>query len=163
MTSTNADRLAAKAVQHHHIELREALAERVDALLHAVEHNDGQWEASRVAVLDFVDHELMPHAQAEEKIMYPAAATHTEGRSLVEAMIAEHALIRSLADKVRNSQSPVALAAEANALKVVFESHMAKEDERILPLLEHSEGVSLAELLAGMHELLGEVAPAPVA
>ena len=156
MTSTNADRLAVKAVQHHHTELREALAERVDNLLHDVEQDNGSWEASRVAVLDFVDHELMPHAQAEERTMYPAAAEHTEGRTLVESMIAEHALIRNLAEKVRRSQSPVALAAEANALKVVFESHMSKEDERILPLLEHADGVSVAALLEGMHELLGQ-------
>ena len=43
----------------------------------------------------------------------------------------------------------------AKALLVMFESHLSKENELILPLLASAVDVSVAELLGGMHELLG--------
>ena len=46
-------------------------------------------------------------------------------------------------------------AANAQALRSLFDSHLVKENEQILPLLAESSEVSLAEVLAGMHDLLG--------
>jgi len=54
-------------------------------------------------------------------------------------------------------------AAAARALQVVFESHLAKENDQSLPLLASSPDVSVAELLEGMHELLGGDSNADVA
>ena len=36
-----------------------------------------------------------------------------------------------------------------------FDSHLVKENEQILPLLAGSAEVSLADILGGIHELLG--------
>ena len=46
-------------------------------------------------------------------------------------------------------------AANAQALRSLFDSHLVKENEQILPLLAESSEVSLAGVLQGMHELLG--------
>ena len=46
-------------------------------------------------------------------------------------------------------------AANAQALRSLFDSHLVKENEQILPLLAESSDGSLAEVLDGMHDLLG--------
>jgi uncharacterized protein (DUF2249 family) len=100
-------------------------------------------------------HELVPHALAEEKAMYPAAQVMSEGRLLVEGMLAEHQVITGLVHDLESAVEPVRAAAAATALKVAFDSHLGKENEQILPLLASSSTVSLHEILGGMHELLG--------
>jgi Hemerythrin HHE cation binding domain len=74
---------------------------------------------------------------------------------LVEAMIVEHKYLVALVQAIKESSGPVRAAASAQALRTLFESHLVKENEQILPLLAESSGVSLAEILGGMHELLG--------
>ena len=92
---------------------------------------------------------------AEEKAMYPAA--HAMRRR--PAARRRHAR-RAPGDRrpgrgARGRGRAGAAAAAARALQVVFESHLAKENELVLPLLVGGPGVSVAGLLGGMHELLG--------
>lgn len=87
--------------------------------------------------------------------MYPPAHAMPEGRLLVTSMIDEHHVITGLVDAVARAEDPVRAAASATALRVMFDSHLAKENELVLPLLTASRDVSVAELLDGMHELLG--------
>ena len=49
-------------------------------------------------------------------------------------------------------------AAAGYAHEVMFAAHLTKENELILPLLAAAPDVALADLLAGMHELLGGAA-----
>ncbi|MGZ8750078.1 MAG: DUF2249 domain-containing protein, partial [Pseudonocardia sp.] len=111
--------------------------------------------AAREQVVAFCRSELLPHAAAEEAAMYPAAAATERARLLVDAMITEHAVIRGLADDVAALEEPVRAAAAAYALRVLFETHLAKENDLVLPVLAADPSVSVAALLAGMHELLG--------
>ena len=67
-------------------------------------------------MLAFCTRDLVPHAGAEEKALYPAAAY---------------------------------------ALRVVFDSHLAKENDLVLPVVAADPLTSLAGILHGMHELLG--------
>jgi uncharacterized protein (DUF2249 family) len=153
IASTEADSAAATAVEQHHAELAGALALRVEALLGA-----GDAASAVRASADLVEwcrRELVPHALAEEKGLYPAAQATTEGRLLVEGMLAEHGVITGLVDEVAGATTPIRAAASARALQVLFDSHLAKENDLILPLLAASPEVSLAALLEGMHELLG--------
>ena len=87
--------------------------------------------------------------------MYPLAHQDSRARLLVEAMLAEHELIVGLVERLRSAPGRLEAAGEARALSVTFESHLAKENDQILPLLAESPGVSLADALEGMHELLG--------
>ena len=51
---------------------------------------------------------------------------------------------------------PVRAAATGYALQVLFEAHLTKENDLVLPVVAADPAVSLAEILAGMHELLGQ-------
>ncbi|MCM4084674.1 DUF2249 domain-containing protein [Paractinoplanes hotanensis] len=47
------------------------------------------------------------------------------------------------------------VASTARALQAVFASHLAKENDLVLPLLVTADEVSLAALLDGMHDIIG--------
>ena len=74
--------------------------------------------------------------------MYPLAHQDSRARLLVEAMLAEHELIVGLVERLRSAPGRLEAAGEARALSVTFESHLAKENDQILPLLAESPGVS---------------------
>ncbi len=154
--SNEADARAAEAVEQHHAQMAGALAARVEALVSAAEA--GSHDAATSARRDLVDwceRELVPHALAEESAMYPAARVRTEGRLLVEGMLAEHEVITGLVRELAATEQSVRAAAAARALRVAFDSHLAKENDLVLPLLVAAPDVSVADLLSGMHELLG--------
>lgn len=156
IASSRRDAEAAEAVRRHHAQMAGALALRTDALLRAAALGRlPEAEDARGALVSWCTDELVPHAVAEEKAMYPAAQTMPEGRLLVAGMLGEHEVIIGLVREVAESDTPVGAAAAGRALAVVFESHLAKENDLVLPLLVANPEVSVAELLAGMHELLG--------
>lgn len=159
LATTPADARAVDAVQEHHAELLGALSTHVERLLTAVRrHDEAAWEAPRDALTHWCEHELVPHAVAEEAALYPAAAGLGPGRLLIAAMTAEHTTIRRLVSELAAADEPVGAAATGVALRVVFESHMTTENEQILPLLAGDPATSLADLLEGMHDALGEAA-----
>lgn len=159
VASSASDAAAVDAVVRHHAELAGALGARVDALLSAVGAVGGngmaQVNRSRELLVDFCADELLPHAAAEEATLYPATASDPRAGLLVEAMLAEHRVLQGLVEDVRATDSPVGVAATATALRVLFDVHLAKERDLILPLVAADPGVSLSAILAGMHQLLG--------
>ncbi|SES48750.1 Uncharacterized conserved protein, DUF2249 family [Pedococcus cremeus] len=153
IASTEQDAAAVEAVKSHHAEMAgtlQALARRV-----ASAADDETALAARDDLVRWAQRDLVPHALAEEKAMYPPAHRDDRARLLIDAMLAEHQLILSLVEGLRTAPSQVEAAAEARALAVTFESHLTKENEQVLPLLASSPEVSVAGALAGMHELLG--------
>ena len=156
VASTEADATAATAIEQHHAELSGALTARVEALVSAAGRGDGPAaSAARNALVEWSRTELVPHAQAEEEALYPAAQGLERGRLLVDGMLAEHKVIIGLVDQLQRTSDPARALAAAGALQAVFASHLQKENELILPLLTEAPGVSLAALLEGMHEQLG--------
>lgn len=152
---STADRRAAQAVVRHHSELAAALAGYVAHLLDAADGDRPMAQASHEALVTWLHGELLPHAHAEEAVLYPAAAAMPAGKLLVEGMIGEHRAIAALVAELEDATSPVAAAAAARALQAVFTIHLAKENDLVVPLLVAAEGVSVAGLLAGMHDLVG--------
>jgi uncharacterized protein (DUF2249 family)/iron-sulfur cluster repair protein YtfE (RIC family) len=153
IASTEQDAAAVEAVKSHHAEMAgtlTALARRV-----ATATDADAALAARDDLVRWAEHDLVPHALAEEKAMYPLAHRDDRARLLIDAMLAEHQLILGLVEGLGAAGSQVEAAAEARALAVTFESHLAKENEQVLPLLAAAPEVSLAGALAGMHELLG--------
>lgn len=156
IASTAADAAAATAVEQHHAQLAGSLALRVEGLVAAAsQHNDRAAARAQDQLVTWCRDELVPHAQAEEHAMYPLAQARPEGRLLVEGMLAEHVVILGLVDEIARANDPVRAAVAAGALQTLFESHLSKENELVLPLLLAAPGVSLADILEGMHELLG--------
>jgi uncharacterized protein (DUF2249 family)/iron-sulfur cluster repair protein YtfE (RIC family) len=156
VATTAADAQAAEAVKDHHAQLAGALAVQVESLVESVARGDvpGSGTAAR-ALVGWCEAELIPHALAEEQAMYPKAHEDPRARLLVDAMVAEHRVILRLVAAIRSATGPVRAAANAQALLTIFDSHLVKENEQILPLLAGSSEVSLADILGGMHELLG--------
>jgi uncharacterized protein (DUF2249 family)/iron-sulfur cluster repair protein YtfE (RIC family) len=156
VATSAADAQAVEAVKNHHAQLAGALAVQVESLVDAAARADlpGAGAAS-VALVQWCDAELIPHALAEEQAMYPKAHEDGRARLLVDAMLAEHRDLVGLVEAIRQATGPVRAAASAEALRSLFQSHLVKENEQILPLLAESSEVSLAVILDGMHELLG--------
>ncbi|GAA2108590.1 hypothetical protein GCM10009841_29180 [Microlunatus panaciterrae] len=156
IASTEADAHAVSAVEQHHAQLAAALAARVQSVLRAA--RNGAEAETRSAAQDLVAWcraELIPHAVAEETTLYAAAQRRAEGRLLVDGMLTEHAVIIGLVESIAAADDPVTSAADARALSVVFDNHLEKENTLVLPLLVSAADVSVADLLGGMHELLG--------
>lgn len=156
MATNEADATAVAAVEQHHAQLAAALAGRVEALIAAAARREDESAlAARNDLIRWCQNELVPHAVAEERAMYPAAHVKEAGRLLVEGMLGEHGVIIGLVEEIARHDDPVRAAGVATALRVMFESHLSKENELVLPLLSGAADVSVAELLGGMHELLG--------
>jgi uncharacterized protein (DUF2249 family) len=155
IASTEADARAAEAVEAHHAQMSGALALKVQAVAASV-RSGGDASAARDDLVAWARHELVPHALAEEKTLYAEAGRRPEARLLVEAMLAEHGVIVGLVDELAVAADPVAAALAGRALQAVFEVHLAKENEQVLPVLVAAADVSVADLLGGMHELLGD-------
>jgi uncharacterized protein (DUF2249 family)/iron-sulfur cluster repair protein YtfE (RIC family) len=156
IASNEADAEAVAAVEQHHAAMAGTLSALVERLVVAVSGEEPTAAGSaRHDLVRWCREDLMPHAAAEEKAMYPAAHATEAGRLLVDGMLEEHAVIAGLVDEVEQVPGLVRAAAAARALAVIFHSHLGKENELVLPLLAADPGVSVAELLGGMHELLG--------
>ncbi len=156
IASTEADARAASAVEQHHAQLAGTLALRAESVRTAAARGDEQ--GARQAAADLVawcEQELVPHAVAEESTLYAAARSRPEGRLLVDGMLTEHAVILDLVREVSAATTASTAAAGARALQVVFDNHLAKENTLVLPLLVADPDISVADLLEGMHQLIG--------
>lgn len=161
IASSEADARAAEAVEEHHAQMAGALALKVESLSAAARaRRQDDADEVRADLVLWCRAELVPHALAEEGTLYAAAAGRPEARLLVEAMLAEHRVIVGLVDDLSRAIDAVSAAEIARALRVLFETHLAKENDQILPLLVAAPDVSVATLLGGMHELLGGAAAA---
>ena len=139
VATSAADAQAVEAVKSHHAQLAGALAVQVEALVEATAQGDlSDADAASVALVHWCDAELIPHAFAEERAMYPQAHEDPRGKLLVDAMLSEHRDLASLVGAIRQATSPVRAAANAQALRSLFDSHLVKENEQILPLLAES-------------------------
>jgi iron-sulfur cluster repair protein YtfE (RIC family) len=150
---TLTDAEAAVAIREHHVELQAALRERVVALQDAVRDGHSHERLQR-AVLAFLDTELLPHAAAEERSIYPAGDRGLTAL-LVKAMLEEHRNLIAHVASLRKSTDAIEAVGIASAILALFESHLSKEKDLLLPALVADPGVSLGALLGGMHEILG--------
>ncbi|MFE9880274.1 DUF2249 domain-containing protein [Streptomyces sp. NPDC005784] len=156
LASAPEDAAALEAAAAHHARLAGELAGRVKMLLTAVDQDLGAAKEIHLGLLAFCDRSLLPHAAAEEAALYPTAHGLPETRLLVESLIGEHRCLTALVDSLRAAPTPAGSAADARALQVFFEEHLAKENGLVLPLLAMTPGISLADLLADMHQRLAE-------
>jgi uncharacterized protein (DUF2249 family) len=158
IASDEADARAAEAVEQHHAQLAGTLALKVESLAAVARAGRPLDHEVRADLVGWCRDELVPHALAEETTLYAAAAERPEARLLVEAMLAEHRVIVGLVEDLERVSDAVDAATLARALRAVFEVHLAKENDQVLPLLVAAPDVSVADLLGGMHELLGGTA-----
>lgn len=153
---------ALRAIREHHAALDRDLATRVDDVLAAArDQPDPAAErgitdkvlVGRRALVTFLLDQLLPHAAAEERTLYPAAAADPHTASLVWAMLDEHRALTDLVHRLQAAADPIALVTTAAALRMLFAVHMHKENEYLLPALRRS-GTDLDALLTDTHHLL---------
>jgi Hemerythrin HHE cation binding domain len=147
------DMEAAAAIRAHHDELRDTLRVRVGDLRDAVRAGRSHlvWER---AVIGYLEDDLLPHAAAEEAALYPAGDTGLTAL-LVRAMREEHKGIVANVGRLRGTADGLEAVATASAILALFEAHLWKENELLIPALVADPNVSLGELLSGLHELVG--------
>lgn len=156
IASSADDSAAAEAVIAHHSQMLDDVRPLVEAVLLAAEEARNPHTA-RDAVTRWCRAELLPHAKAEEEVLY--AAARPAAPALIDAMTSEHTQLTYLIDELAAQGHPVRIAAAARALLAVLESHITKENTHVLPLLAADPAISVAALLESMHGALA----APVA
>lgn len=153
IASNSADAEAMEAVENHHAQMSGELALLAANLVNAAAGGDAT--TARDRLVSWARESLVPHAMAEEKSLYPAGRELTEGRLLVDAMLAEHVAIVAMVDEVEKAATHMGAAVAGRALQALFAVHLDKENDQLLPLLGASPDHSVAGLLEGMHEVLG--------
>ena len=144
------------AIARHHATLADELAALADDVIAGA--RVGQFEAARTDLTAWFATELMPHARAEEAVLYAAGSRLDGTRLLVDAMIAEHRALDLLVTDLESIHDAFAVAVAAGSARALFTVHLAKENDLLLPALD-AAGIDLSAALAGMHELLGASEP----
>ena len=153
----------------HHAEIRTKLdeaAERAMALPSAPPEEVGELIHG---IVHFFQHELMPHAQAEERVLYAVAdrlVPTPHGRRYTDALRYEHTVVArevaALHDAMRSGDhSPEALAAiQRRTLELVglVKAHFGVEEEVVLTVFDElmSAEEFEREVVAPMHASGGE-------
>ncbi|MCB0918832.1 MAG: DUF2249 domain-containing protein [Actinobacteria bacterium] len=154
VASGPAEAEAVEAVVEHHARMSGELLALVQNVL--AEATRGQVSAgTRTALVDYARDELLTHAAAEERTIYPAGASLPELRALITAMTREHEELADLVGQLEHAKMAGDVAAAAGALWTLFRVHLAKENDLVVPRLAADPQVSLAELVSGLHELTG--------
>jgi hypothetical protein len=149
---------ALQDVETHHADMLKQLNGLVGLLVEALEAGDSPaGERAQAALLDWCDSDLVPHALAEEGLLYEGPRARPEGKLLVEGMLAEHRVIVELVDELRTATG-VQAAIAGSLIQRIFALHLDKENRLLLPFIAESPGLSLAEAVEGLHELTGEAA-----
>ena len=119
-------------------------------------------------LIAYLAEEVLPHAAAEEKTIYPAAAAHAGLADTVGEMIAEHVTLSAAGARLAALTDGTAAAEQAQQIAGLFAAHASRENDVLLPALLADESVDLAGLLGRMHGSTGhddthDQTPAPAA
>ncbi len=161
VTPATSEAAALEALTQHHAQLVGTVVAHASALLDASAAGslEGASSARRDLVL-FCRGEVLPHSIAEEDTVYALARELPGLRPLVDAMIADHRTMAELIDDLAGATTPLGASAAAHALRVLFELHVEKDGDYILPAIAESESVSLADGIAQLQALSDELTSA---
>ena len=149
---TRTEHEAFEAMLAHHRALTDHVGIRVTALTEALSANISH-EVPTAELVAFLAEEVLPHAIAEERTIYRAAATRAELSETVTEMIGEHWALASAIEQLANAPDGRRAGQQAEAIAALFEAHVAKENDVLLPSLLADDGLDLSQLLDEMHRL----------
>ncbi|GAA4142781.1 DUF2249 domain-containing protein [Actinomadura keratinilytica] len=156
--ATESQRATVQAIREHHGRLGRTMADHALTVRRGADQL-AELSGPRTRMVEFSRAEVLPHAAVENETLYRAAWDVPAARLLVQAMIREHELLRELVDDLERARTAGETAGAAVALNAMFQAHLEKENEMLLPALVEA-GVDLAGALGGRHEVLGESAEA---
>lgn len=157
-TAGSAQDTVLATIRAHHDQLGRTMSDHTVTIVRSIDKLQSP-SARQEVLVAFCAEEVLPHAEAEEETLYRVADTLPATRLLAQAMRDEHVLLRDRVDELERASTSGEAVAAAAALNVLFQSHLDKENELLLPALADA-GVDLAALLDGMHEILGAPAEA---
>ena len=101
-------------------------------------------------VLDFCQGTLVPHAEAEEHVLYPQVAKLLGAPEATAPMIEDHELIREyVASLSAAKRDDIELLQELlYGLHALVSAHLRKEEDLYLPLLDERAGPQVTRALA---------------
>jgi hypothetical protein len=140
-----------RQIIHHHAVLRRGLERRAGTLCEAVESGI-PFERQMTMLRDYLAGEILPHAEAEERTLYWAAAAQARGSELVRELTGEHHALAYLAGRLQAGADGSEAATAAERIAALFAGHVAKENDLLLLPALTGSGADLASLLADMHE-----------
>jgi hypothetical protein len=112
---------------------------RIGVLL-ASARGDGGWQGARDGLVAWCRTVLVPHTEAEAAVLYPSARRSRELEPLVRALAHEQALLGDIIVRLQSaSDGPTALM-HAAAAQMLVETHVAKEDDLLLPAMAAAPG-----------------------
>ena len=139
-----------RQIVHHHAVLRRGLERRAGALCEAAENGIGFQRQMRT-FREYLTGHILPHAEAEERTLFPAAAVQARGSELVRALTAEHRELAYLAGRLQPGADGAEAATVSEWITTLFAGHVAKENDLLLPVLADS-GADLAAAFADIYE-----------
>lgn len=105
---------------------------------------------ARLDFVEFATTDILMRSRAEEATIYRAAITSPATRALVEGLVAEHRVLESLIQEVRESSSPVRATAAARAFVALVTVHHEKDAEILAPALAAATDVDFAQELKNL-------------
>ena len=152
----------AASLHDHHVELVSHVA-FMRLAADAVGHSSADDLIEDVdEVLGFLTHALLPQAEREDRIVYPAVDRAAGSREATRTMRRDHVEVARLTEQLRRMR-PRAYAANEDrlvacelrrilyALHAIVSLHLSKEEELLLPLVD--EWLTAAEALALAHAM----------
>jgi uncharacterized protein (DUF2249 family)/iron-sulfur cluster repair protein YtfE (RIC family) len=151
-----------EAVRKHH----QSLARTLEAHARGAGRNGVQIE--REAFVTFLKGDLMPHADSEERHLYPLVdeLVHNHGRATA-TMTVDHEFIADYVSRIEQTTSELATTVDAQRrerlaqslhdlalqLDAIVELHLAKEERVYLPLIaEHVDATRQRNVLQAVHD-----------
>ncbi len=161
LAANEADSAALEAITQRQDQLVGTVVAHSTALLDASAAGslEGASNARRDLVL-YCRGELLPHVIAEEDTLYALAQQLPETKLLIDAMIADHRTLAELIDDLAGATTPLGASAAAHALRVLYELHVEKANDYVLPAVAASPDVSLADGLDRLRTTYEELSAA---
>src|SRR5690625_2937367 len=146
MTETDDDGTmrTTRSSDDHHERLRSELHERIDAVAHTVSSGHPH-EPALARLMYFVRDDVLPHLEAEQEVLYPAARA-AGNHDLVEALECDHRAVLTVIGEIDRSSTATQAALRAHTLGRLFSLRAEKEENILIPSLERA-GVDVSELL----------------
>lgn len=146
-----------EAFHEEHRELLGHIAHIRETARELPELTESERAARRDSVLEFIRGALLPHAEAEERFLYPKVAEILGDPRSTATMSSDHVAIRERAEAL--ARAPIADTAELAellfGLYALITVHFEKEEKDYLPLLDDEPEDQLRALFDRMAEASG--------
>jgi hypothetical protein len=142
---------AFEVMREHYRTLAEQLAAKVTAVSSAA-LADRPYEGALAGLVVYLTGEVLPHAAAEEEIVYRAASGLDGLVGTVSELTAENHRLSAATGRLAGSADATAAAWGAQRVAGLFARHAAKEVDVLLPALFADPGTDLAALVTEMSD-----------